>query len=154
MALDTFTVRDYDTGDPADIRTTSVNPLSPDSDVHVPHHISEVAPVEDRISGTGHAANGTTTAVTGMLPASGERAYVSAAQVANAGLSAVLVLLQNGSGGSTLAYAYVSAGQTISIPYPSPIRTSVDTGLYFQVVDSVPSPATTNVYVSAQGYSE
>lgn len=152
--LDTFTVRDYDTGDGKDIRTTAVNPISPDKDVHIPHHVSEVAPVEDRVSGTGHATAGTTTAVTGIGAVTAKRNYVSAAQVANAGLSAVLVILQDGSGGTTLAYVYCPAGQTVPVQYPSPLKTTAATGLYFQVIDSVPSPATTSVYVSAQGYTE
>jgi hypothetical protein len=117
-------------------------------DIHIPHHISEVAPVEDRVSGTGHATNGTTTAVTGMGAVAAKRNYVSAAQVANAGLSAVLVILQDGSGGTTLAYIYCPAGQTVPVQYPSPLKTTAATGLYFQVIDSVPSPATTNPSMS------
>src|SRR5689334_11322741 len=136
--LGDFTIRDFDTGDGLNIRTTVVNPTSPDADIHVPHHISEVAPVEDRLTGTGHATAETSTAVTGILPASGERAYVSAVQVANHGLSEILVALQNGSGGSALAYIVCPAGTTVPVQYPSPIFTSVDTGLYFQVLDEVP----------------
>ncbi len=154
MALGSFSVRDFLTGTANAIRSTLVNPTSPDADVHVPHHVSEVAPVEDRISGIGSAANGTSTPVSGMTPQSGERVYVSAVQVANAGLSSVRVLLQDGSGGTTLAVIVCPADSTIAVPYPSPLPTTVDTALYFQVVDSVPSPATTAVYVSAQGYSE
>ncbi len=153
MSLDKINIRDH-LGSGKDVRTTKVNPTSPDSDVHIFHHVSEVAPVEDRLSGTGHATSGSSTAVSGMTPQSGERVYVSAAQVANAGASAVLVVLQDGSGGSTIGYIYCPAGTTVPIPYPSPLRTSADTDLYFQVVNSVPSPETTDVYVSVQGYSE
>lgn len=152
--LNTFTIRNFATGLAKAIRSTVVNPTSPDADVHIPHHISEVAPVEDRVSGTGHATAGTTTAVTGMGAVSAKRNYVCSAQVANAGLSAVLVILQDGSGGTTLATIVCSAGQTVPVQYPSPLKTTAATGLYFQVIDSAPSPATTSVYVSAQGYTE
>jgi hypothetical protein len=147
--LDTFTVRDYDTGDGKDIRTTLVNPTSPDVDVHVPHHISEVAPVENRVSGSGSTTGTSTTAVAGMGPVSGKRNYVSAVQVANKGATAVLVTLQDGSGGTALAYIYCPAGQTVPVVYPSPLRTTANTGLYFQA-----DGTTTTLYISAQGYTE
>lgn len=155
MGLGSFTIKNYGDGEPVKVRSTVVEPLSPDTEQeHVAHHVFEVAPVEHRLSGTGHATNDTSTAVSGMTPASDERAYVSAAQVANFGSSDVLVTLQDGSGGAALAYICCKAGDTVAVQYPSPLRTTVDTQLHFEVEDSVASPATTSVYVSAQGYSE
>lgn len=154
MSLDNFTIKNYGDGEPVNVRSTVVNPVSPDVDVHIPHHVSEVAPVEDRVSGAGHATNGTSTAITGIGAVASKQNYVSAVQVANMGASAVLVLVQDGSGGTTLAYIACPAGETAPVTYPSPLATSVNTGLFFQVIDSVPSPATNDVYVSAQGYTE
>ncbi len=73
--------------------------------------------------------------------------YVSAAQFANKGATAVLVTLQDGSGGTALGYVYVPAGQTVPVVYPSPLHTTANTALYFQADGS-----TTTLYVSAQGY--
>lgn len=149
MALGSFAVRDFVTGFAKYIRSTIVNPVSPDVDVHVPHHVSEVAPVEDRVSGTGSTTGTGSTAVTGMGAVAGERNYVCAVQCANKGSTAVLVTLQDGSGGSALGYVYCPAGQTVPVVYPSPLRGSVNTGLYFAADGS-----TTTLYVSAQGYTE
>src|SRR3954462_3473881 len=101
MALSYFSIRDFLDGAAKAIRSTVVNPISPDADVHVPHHISEVAPVENRVFGGGNTTGTGSTAVTGMGPAgSGIRNYVCALQVANKGATAVLLTLQDGSGGT------------------------------------------------------
>lgn len=155
MGLGNFTIRNYEDGESVQIRSSEIATPSPDVLEHVAHHVSEVAPVEHRLSGTGQATSGANTAVTGMTPATGERTYVSATQVANAGTSVVTVILRDGAAGSTLAYIVCPAGETVPISYPSPLELSVDTQLHFQVADSVPSPASdTSVYLSAQGYSE
>jgi hypothetical protein len=144
-----FAIRDFVTGAAKAIRSTIVNPISPDQDEHIPHHISEVAPVENRVTGTGSTGSTGSTAVSGMGAVVGARNYISAVQVANKGATAVLVTLQDGSGGSALAYVYCPAGATVPVNYPSPIRTSVNTGLFFQT-----DAGTTTLYVSAQGYQD
>ncbi len=141
-------VRDYASGAGKDIRSTVINPTSPDVDEHLPHHIMEVAPAENRVSGTGSATGTGSTAITGMGAAgAGLKNYVCAAQFANKGASPVLVTLQDGSGGAALGYVYVGAGLTVSVVYPSPLETTANTALFFAADGS-----TTTLYVSAQGY--
>lgn len=144
-----FNIRDFTTGLAKTIRSTIVNPVSPDVDEHVPHHVSEVAPSENRVFGSGSTTGTGSTAVTGMGAVASNKNYVSAVQVANKGATAVLVTLQDGSGGTALAYIYCPAGDTVPVVYPSPIHTTANTGLFFQA-----DGATTTLYVSAQGYLE
>lgn len=151
MAFSFFSVRDFLTGGANRIRSTVVNPTSPDVDIHLGHHVAVVAPTEDRVSGTGSTTAATTTAVGGgmVAPGASKTLFVDAVQVANKGATAVLVTLQDGSGGAALAYVNVVAGATVPVVYPSPLELTANTGLYFQA-----DGTTTTLYVSAQGHTE
>lgn len=142
-----FNIRDFVTGAAKLIRSTVIQ-VTTDEQEHVPHHVSEVAPSENRVFGTGSTTGAGSTAVTGMGAAGASlKNYVSAVQVANKGATAVLVTLQDGSGGAAIGYVYVGAGETVPVVYPSPLPTTANTGLFFQADGS-----TTTLYVSAQGY--
>src|SRR5689334_20990722 len=94
-----FGIRNADTGLPEFVRTTVVEPASPETDeVNFLHHVAETAPPESRKQGIGTASGTGSTAVTGMEPESGETLYVTDVQVANSGSHATLIALQDGSG--------------------------------------------------------
>lgn len=142
-----FNIRDFVTGAAKLIRSTVVQ-ITTDQQEHVPHHVAEVAPSENRVFGSGSTTGTGSTAITGIDAAGADiKNYIAAMQVANKGATAVLVTLQDGSGGAALGYIYCPAGATVAVVYPSPLHTSANTGLFFQA-----DGATTTLYVSAQGY--
>jgi len=73
--------------------------------------------------------------------------YLTSVQVMNTGSTTTVVSLQDGSGGTTLAYAQAPAGGGSNITFPVPIKNTSGNGWYFATAN-----ASTTVYVSAQGY--
>lgn len=104
------------------------------------------APVDATITGTASVTDTTSTSVI-AAGAGSLRNYITSVQVANSGATAVLVTLQDGSGGTALARTYAPAGGGSNIYFPVPLKTTAATALYFAAGGS-----TTTLYVSAQGY--
>jgi hypothetical protein len=138
-----FDAKDFTAGTAKTFKSTD------NTGVHTPHHNVDTATLAlpaDMVRGV---ASVTSTTSTSLLAAagSGVKNYVSAVQAANKGATAVLVTLQDGSGGTALGYLYVPAGSTVTVEYPVPLATSANTALYFAA-----DGATTTLYMSAQGY--
>jgi len=94
-------------------------------------------------------ASASTTASTSLIAAqaSGIKIYITAISLSNTGASNTLVLLQNGSAGTTLWQGIAPTGGGSNIVLPTPISTSAATALYF-----ASGTATSTLYVSATGY--
>jgi hypothetical protein len=91
----------------------------------------------------------TTTASTSLVAAqaSGIKVYITGISLSNTGTSTSLVLLQNGSSGTTIWQGIAPAGGGSNIVLPTPICTSAATALYFAA-----GTATTTLYISVTGY--
>jgi len=98
-----------------------------------------------RATGTATATNTTSTLI--IAADATRRIYVRSMQFSNTGSTTVGVTVQDGSGGTALAYSIVPAGGGSNIRFEIPIATTAATALYFACDGS-----STTVRVSAQGY--
>jgi hypothetical protein len=93
------------------------------------------------------SATGTTT--TSLITAVASNAiYLTSVQVMNTGTVTSQILLQDGNGGTTLAYAQAPAGGGANITFPVPIKNTVGNAWYFAA-----GSASSTIYISAQGYA-
>ena len=94
------------------------------------------------------SASATGTTSTSLISAVASNSiYLTSVQVMNTGTVTSQILLQDGSGGSTLAYAQAPAGGGANITFPVPIKNTSGNAWYFAAGSS-----STTIYVSAQGY--
>ena len=108
--------------------------------VQLPYAIPEVF-VKGSASATGTTSTSLITAV------ASNSIYLTSVQVMNTGTVTSQILLQDGNGGTTLAYAQAPAGGGSNITFPVPIKNTSGNAWYFAA-----GSASSTIYVSAQGY--
>ena len=94
------------------------------------------------------SASATGTTSTSLITAVASNSiYLTSVQVMNTGTVTSQILLQDGNGGTTLAYAQAPAGGGSNITFPVPIKNTSGNAWYFAA-----GSASSTIYVSAQGY--
>ena len=94
------------------------------------------------------SASATGTTSTSLITAVASNSiYLTSVQVMNTGSVTSQILLQDGNGGTTLAYAQAPAYGGSNITFPVPIKNTSGNAWYFAA-----GSASSTIYVSAQGY--
>ena len=106
------------------------------------------APTASFVKGSATATNTTSTSCVASAGGSLKN-YITSVVVSNTGATTTVIQVQDGSGGTVLAYIPCPAGGGATVTFPVPIMGSAATAVYFASTGS-----STTMYVTMVGYSQ